>query len=74
MPANEQIEPTSDDVFKVFHETILLKQVVKSRDLDQPADIVRKYLILDYPFCKFVPFIDVTTVNADPPFAVLPHM
>lgn len=64
---------TSDDVLKALDGAALFEEVVQSRNLDEPADVVREDLVVDDPFCELIPFIHVPTVDADAPFAVLVH-
>ncbi|KAI7001276.1 AMP deaminase [Hortaea werneckii] len=47
--------------------TIGLVHVVESWDLDQPSDVGRKELVVDYPGCKLVPLVKRTTVDGDAP-------
>lgn len=39
--------------------------------LDKPTNIMREKFVIYNPFCKFVPFIDLATVDAYAPLAIL---
>jgi len=51
---------TPDDFFEIFHSSTLLENVIQSRDLNEPSNIVRKEFVLDNPFRKLVPFFGIT--------------
>ena len=51
---------TPDDFFEIFDSSTLLEDVVQSRNLNEPSNIVRKEFVLDDPFRKLVPFFGIT--------------
>jgi hypothetical protein len=62
---------TDDDLFESFYRASLLVDLIKSRDLDEPTNIVREQIMIDNPFRELVPLIHRSTINTDTPFAVL---
>ena len=49
----------------------MLVDVIETRDLDEPADIVGIELVVDDPPSQLVPLIALPAIDADPPLAVL---
>ena len=62
---------TSYNILEGPDRTILLVHVIEARYLDQPADVVRVELVVDYPLRKLVPFVEFPAIDADPPFTIL---
>jgi hypothetical protein len=62
---------TDDNFFECVDCTSLLVYLVQSRNLNEPANVVREQIIVDDPFRKLVPLIHGSAVNTDTPFAVL---
>lgn len=48
--------------------------VIKTRYLDEPANVVGEEFVMDDPLRQFVPFVLVATVDADAPFTILLHL
>ena len=65
------VRRTSYNIFEGPDRTILLVHVIEARYLDQPADVVRVELVVDYPLRKLVPFVEFPAIDADPPFTIL---
>jgi hypothetical protein len=51
---------TLDNVFEVLDETCSFVDFIQPWHLDEPSDIVRDELVVDYPFGEFIPFIKVS--------------
>lgn len=52
-----QIEkPTLDDIPETFDCPTCFEHFVQSGYLNKPSDIIRKELVVDYPFRKLIPF------------------
>ena len=41
---------------KVLYELVAFVNIIEPGDLNEPSDIVRVYVVIDCPFCQFVPF------------------
>ena len=41
---------TLDDILEVPYDSVLLEGIIQARDLDEPANVMRIELVLDYPF------------------------
>lgn len=54
---------TADNILKIVDQPLTLENFIKSWNLNQPPNIMRDELIVDHPFCKVVPFVDVTIVD-----------
>jgi hypothetical protein len=52
-------ERTVHNFLEVVHVPALFEDVVESRNLDEPADIVREKLVVDDPLRELVPFTGV---------------
>ena len=62
---------TPNYVLERIHRSVLLIDIVEARDLDEPTNIMGKYFVVYDPFSKLIPFVDITTIDANSPFAVL---
>lgn len=54
---------TADNILKIVDQPLPLENLIKPWNLNQPPNIMRDELIVDDPFCKVVPFVDVTIVD-----------
>lgn len=66
-----QTRRTPHDITKVFNLLGALENLVQSRDLNEPSQVVRKQFMLHDPFGELVPLVDVSSVDAQPPLDVL---
>jgi hypothetical protein len=63
----EWLENVFHHLFKRIHQATSFVDVVKARDLDQPAHVVRKKLVVNYPGGKLIPLIYRFTIDGDTP-------
>lgn len=57
---NSEEALTSNDVLEILDHTSSLVDIVETRDLDEPSDVVRDEFVVDDPFGELVPFVDVS--------------
>ena len=62
------LEDISDDLLVVLHHAAGLVNIVKTRHLNEPANVGREELVVDNPGCELVPFLQGTAVDRNPPF------
>jgi hypothetical protein len=62
---------TVQELREVVDSSISFVDVVKSRNLNEPANIVRVQLVLYNPFSELVPLSWRATIDANAPFTVL---
>lgn len=63
----ERLKHIDNHLLEVFHETGRLIHIEQTRHLNQPSDVRREELVVDDPSSKFVPFINIATVDGNPP-------
>lgn len=63
--------PTLDDVLKVLDLPATLVHLVQPGHLDKPPHIVREQLVVDDPFRKLVPFLQVSAIDRQAPLDIL---
>ena len=49
----------------------MLVYVIEARYLHKPTNVVRVKLMIDDPSGQFVPFVFISTIDTDAPFAIL---
>jgi len=50
---------TSNDLFEIFDSSTLLEDVVETRDLNKPTNVIREKFVFDDPLGKFVPLLRI---------------
>lgn len=51
---------TADNILETVDQPLTLVNLIESRNLNQPSNIVRDEFIVDDPLCKIIPFMHVT--------------
>lgn len=67
----QRLEHILDDLLKSIHQTAGFVDVIEARDLNQPANVVGKELVIHDPRCKLIPFIYRLAVDR---YAPLHHL
>jgi hypothetical protein len=62
---------TPNDVTEVFDLLRSFEYFVQSRNLNEPSQIVREQFVVNNPFCKLVPLVDVSSIDTQTPFDIL---
>ena len=62
---------TSDDILKVADQSATLVNIIESRNLNQPAHVGRKELVLHDPFSELIPLGFRATIDRNTIFGHL---
>lgn len=63
----ERLKHILNNLLKAVHQARRLVHVKQSRDLNEPPDIWREQLVVDYPCSQLVPLIDISAIDGNPP-------